>query len=304
MRFPSFLAVLVAVSLGSIAPLRADPAIQHRFLVCDYSGKQVCIVGRDGGVEWRVETKAAPNECWLLPNGDVLFTELRGVREVNMAKETVWEYKAPAGVEVHSAQPLPDGNVLVLECGTKRIVEVNRAGEIVKEVPLFPKPGIGVHGQFRSARKLASGNYVVSFLSEGKVAEVDPSGQVVREQKVPGQPHEIVPLKNGNWLVTCGDGHRVMEFTPQGGVAWELAENDLPGNPLRWVAGAQRLPNGNTLLCNWLGHGHIGKNPHIYEVTPDKQLVWSFADHALFKAISQVQLLDDDVVAAPWEVQR
>jgi hypothetical protein len=54
------------------------------------------------------------------------------------------------------------------------------------------------------------------------------------------------------------------------------------------------LPNGNILLCNYLGHGHIGKNPHLYEVTRDKQLVWSYADHGLFKTINQVQVLPPD----------
>ncbi len=165
-------------------------------------------------------------------------------------------------------------------------------------------PLVGTHGQFRGARKLANGNYVVTYMSESKVAEVDSSGRVVREQGVPGFPHEIVPFKGGNWLVTCGDGHQVVELDPKGEVVWSVKENDLPGNPLRLMAGIQRLPNGNTILCNWLGHGYIGKNPHLYEVTPDKQLVWSYADHQLFKTINQIQVLDEAVLGKPWELAR
>jgi hypothetical protein len=111
-------------------------------------------------------------------------------------------------------------------------------------------------------------------------------------------------LKNGNWLVTCGDAHEVVEVDPAGQTVWRLGENDLPGNPLRLLAGAQRLPNGNILLCNYLGHGHIGENPQVYEVTPDKRLVWSFADHANFKTINQIQLLDTAVDVIHGEIYR
>ena len=45
-------------------------------------------------------------------------------------------------------------------------------------------------------------------------------------------------------------------------------------------------------MTNWLGHGNLGKAPHVIEVTPDKQVVWTFADHATVKTISSIQLLD------------
>jgi outer membrane protein assembly factor BamB len=292
-----FLGILHAPSMS------AAEAIRHRFLCCDYAGGQVCIVGADGKLEWRFEARQ-PQDCWVLPNGNILFAYRNGAKEVTLAKEVVWEYTAPESVEVHSAQPLPDGNVLVVECGTKRLIEVDRAGKVAREVPLVPGPKVGTHGQFRGARKLGNGNYVVTYMSDRKVAEVDPTGRVVREQAVPGNPHEIVPLKNGNWLVTCGDGHQVIELNAKGDVVWTVQENDLPENPLRLMAGIQRLPNGNTILCNWLGHGHIGKNPHLYEVKPDKQLVWSYADHQLFKTINQIQVLDDAALGKPWELER
>ncbi|MBL7134158.1 MAG: hypothetical protein ISS78_08675 [Phycisphaerae bacterium] len=53
-----------------------------------------------------------------------------------------------------------------------------------------------------------------------------------------------------------------------------------------------RLANGNTVVANWGGHGHIGKQPHLFEVTRDKKVVWQVFDNALFKTISSVQVLD------------
>ena len=82
-------------------------------------------------------------------------------------KRVVWEYTAsplPSStqpgssgkVEIHAFQRLPDGLTMVAESGNRRIVEVDRAGKVVKEVPLTvekPHP----HRDTRLARKLASG---------------------------------------------------------------------------------------------------------------------------------------------------
>lgn len=287
--------LLLITLLLSVPTVRANDTIRHRFLCCDYNGNQVCIVAADGRIEWRTEARH-PQDCWLLPNGNILFAHALGAREMNLAGGVVWEYQAPAkGVECQAAQPLPDGRVLVVECGTSRLIEVDRQGRIAKEIPLKTRPDIKIHNQYRGARKLPNQHYLVVFKGEGKVVELDESGKVLREQKVPGDPHEAIVLPNGNWLVTCGDAHQVLEINPLGETVWSVQENDLPGNPLRLMAGAQRLPNGNTVLCNYLGHGHIGENPMVYEITPEKKLVWTFADHARFKTVNQIQILDQPV---------
>ena len=278
------------LSLLSVIAFTASALADPRFLNCDYGGGHVSIVAADGSIEWQVDAKN-PQDCWQLPNGNILFAYLNGAKEMTRDKQVVWEYKAPDKVECHAAQPLPNGNVLVTEVGTSRIIEVDREGKIAKEIKLTTteqKP----HNQFRGTRKLANGHYLVCFKGEGKVVELDGDGKVLREVKVPGDPHEVVLLPNKNLLITCGDGHKVVEVDPSDKVVWELDENDLPGNPLRLMAGCQRLPNGNTLFCVYLGHGHIGEQPMVIEVTPDKKVVWEFADHAHFKTINQIQSLD------------
>ncbi len=87
-------------------------------------------------------------------------------------------------------------------------------------------------------------------------------------------------------------GSRVFEVDLAGKTVWEVKGDELPGISLKFIAGVQRLPNGNTVICNWLGHGQFGKAPHLIEVTRDKRVVWTFADHATMKTISSVQLLD------------
>jgi hypothetical protein len=88
-----------------------------------------------------------------------------------------------------------------------------------------------------------------------------------------------------------------VEYDAAEKMVWELNERDLPGNPLRLMAGCQRLANGNTLFCNYLGHGHVGQQPMVFEVTREKKVVWECADHAHFKTINQIFDLDETAPA-------
>lgn len=281
--FSLFLLTLAVVSSGGDAPGR-------QFLCCDHNGGQVCVVAADGSITWRVAAKN-PQDCWKLPNGNILFCHAGGAIEADQDQKTVWEYKAAAGTECHACQPLPGGSVMVVECGSSRIVEVDRTGTVAKEIPLSTTTK-EVHNQFRGTRKLANGHYLVCFKGEHKVVELDSDGKIVREVPAPGDVHEALALPDGHLLITCGDGHQVVEVDGAGKTVWELHENDIPGNPLRLMAGCQVLPNGNIVFCNYLGHGFIGKQPQVFEITREKKLVWEFADHAHFKTINQVQMLE------------
>ncbi len=288
MRFIASLVLLLALAA---APLELHAA--HPFLCCDHNGGKVCAVTAEGVIEWEYACKA-PQDCWRLANGNYLIGFFSGAVEVTPTKQVVWEYKAPEKTEVHACQPLSDGRVLICECGTSRLLEVDRAGKIAKEIKLTTTPEVKVHNQFRGARKTKDGHYLVCFKGEGKVVELDGDSRVLRTINVPGDPHEVVALPDGHLLITCGDGHKVIELDAHEKVVWELNENDLPGNMLRLMAGCQRLPNGNTVFCNYLGHGHIGKQPQFFEVTRDKQVVWQFDDHAHFKTINQIFVLDQN----------
>ncbi|MEO5917721.1 MAG: hypothetical protein ABIS50_26050 [Luteolibacter sp.] len=280
---------ILLVALLSVAPFaRAD----HPFLCTDSVAGKVCVVSAEGKIEWEHSCNH-PQDCWRLPSGNYLFSHSGGALEMTTGKETVWEYKAGANTEVHACQPLPCGLVLVVECGPCRLLEIGHDGKIAKEIKLTPPPeSVKLHDQFRGVRKTQDGHYLVCRKGEHVVQELDGDGKSLREIKVPGDVHEVVPLPDHHLLVTCGDGHKVVELDAEEKIVWELNENDLPGNPLRLMAGCQRLPNGNTVFCNYLGHGHLGEQPQVFELTPDKKIVWQSADHANFKSINQIQLLD------------
>jgi hypothetical protein len=78
----------------------------------------------------------------------------------------------------------------------------------------------------------------------------------------------------------------------------------VPNNPLRLISGFQRLPDGHTIIVNWLGHGHIGTTAQFFELDADKKIIRQFTDHAHFVSINQVQLLDVPGDPAKGEILR
>src|SRR4051812_10526306 len=63
MKF-AFLAVFTLLATSAFA--------QRPLLCCDYSGGHVTVLGADGKIEWQVDAKN-PQDCWRLPNGNILF---------------------------------------------------------------------------------------------------------------------------------------------------------------------------------------------------------------------------------------
>jgi len=272
------------------------------FLCGDYVKGRVCLVSAQGQVDWEYPAKSVA-DVWVLPNGNFLFTTGRGAKEVTRDKKEVWSYQSKA--EVFACQRLANGNTLVGECGAARLVEVDKDGTVVKEIALTAKAR--GHGQFRMARALADGHYLVAHYGESLVREYDAAGKVLREIKA-ANVFGAVRLPNGHTLISCGDGHaeghRVFEVDQDGKTVWQCLRTDLEGIDLKFMAGVQRLANGNTVMCNWLGHGNLGQGPHIIEVTPEKKIVWTYSDHAAMKTVTAVQMLDEKGDVTRGEILR
>lgn len=84
----------------------------------------------------------------------------------------------------------------------------------------------------------------------------------------------------------CTDnGHgKVLKFDEKGACVWEY--------PAPRCQDVWALPNGNTVVCNWLGHGQYGQGIPVSEVTPEKQIVWMFRDNQRTRSVSSVCVLD------------
>lgn len=253
--------------------------IKHSFLI---AGNSTVLVGEDGQVKWQIPGKA--RDGYVLENGNVLLSIGNVAKEITPKNKVVWSYKmSPENKELGTVVRLDNGNSLVVERGVKpRLLEITKDGKIAVEVPLQPETD-NAHMQTRMARKLPSGNYLVPHLLAFKVKEYKPDGTVVNEIKTDlpelggrearNWPFTAIRLKNGNTLVNLTNGNKTVEFDAEGKVAWKVTNEDLDGR-FADPCGGQRLANGNTIICSY---GQ--KNPKkvkIFEVTPDKKVVWEF----------------------------
>lgn len=298
--------VLVVLLLSSAVASADEPstAVQtgpaRRVIAADDSTKTLAAIGPEGRVEWKLPCRQI-HDLHLLPDGHLLYQDgWTRIVEVDADRKPVWQYDAKGNgnasrpVEVHAFQRLPDGTTMIVESGPARIIEVDRDGTMVREIPLTVTAR-STHSDTRNARKTAAGTYLVAHEKDGVVREYDAAGKVVWEYDVPlfdkprkgghgpeafgDQVYSAVRLENGNTLVGTGNGHSVLEVTPAKEIVWRLDQHDLPGITLAWVTQVARLPGGNTLLVNC----HAGPgNPQIIEVTPDKQVAWTFKDFKTF----------------------
>jgi hypothetical protein len=281
---------IIIAFLFQITPIQKGKS--HPFVCTDYTQGKVFIVSRQGKVQWEYPAPNA-NDIWILPNGNLLFNTGHGVKEVTRSKKVVFSYESTS--EIYACQRLPDGNTFIGECNAGRLIEVSPDGKIVKEIKLLPEGTDGTHSYMRNARKLENGNYLVALYGEGMVNEYNSEGLLVRQIPAHGGAHSAVRLPNGNTLIAIADSYKdpkVIEVDPSGKIVWQVLKNDLPGITLKFLTGLQRLPNGNTVMTNWLGHNEFGNAPHIIEVTPGKKVVWIFSDFKNMRTISSIQLLD------------
>ena len=258
---------------------RSATGIKHSFLLC---GPLTGIVDEESRLGW--ESKGASRDGYVLPDGNILISQNNRARELTREWNEVWTYVlSPENKELGTVVRLENGNTLVVERGVKpQLLEVAPDGTVALRVPLQPETD-NAHMQTRMARKLANGNYLVPHLLAFAVKEYGPDGTVVstirtdlpelggREAKV--WPFTAIRLEDGNTLVTLTNGNRVVEFDAAGKVVWKLTNEDVGGR-FADPCGAQRLQNGNTIVCCY-GQKDPAK-PKLLEVTRAGEVVWEY----------------------------
>ncbi len=258
---------------------KSESGIRHSFLI---AGPTCVIVGEDDKVQWK--TKGYARDGFVLENGNMLVSIGGVAKEIDRDGKLVWSYKlAKENKELGTAVRLENGNTLVVERGVKpRLLEIAPDGKIAVEVPLQPETENG-HMQTRMARKLPNGNYLVPHLLAFAVKEYQPDGKVVKVFKTDLEelggreaknwPFTAIRLENGNTLVNLTNGNKIVELDADGKVVWKVTNEDVGGR-FADPCGGQRLANGNTVICSY--GQKKGDMPKLFEITPDKKVVWEF----------------------------
>jgi hypothetical protein len=278
------LGALLVMSLG-MAGRALSEETAHSFIGFG-KANGVVFVDESGAVKWQLDIPAS--DGWVLPSGNILIAAYPhaafpngGVIEIEPeSKRRVFEYQGQQK-EISTAIALPDGKYLVAELGPEpRAVVVNADGKIEKTTALQCQVG-NTHMQTRMLRVLSSGNYLAPHLLDFAVKEYDADGKVVntfmtddRGRELRDWPFTAIRLGNGNTLIGCTNGNRVIEVDTTGKIVWSVSNGDLGEKLIDDACGVQRLPNGNTVIASYRASGESVK---LLEVSPDKKVVWKYS---------------------------
>jgi hypothetical protein len=288
---------------------------QHPFLYCGewnhIQQQQTMWLIRDGKPVWSYSiplsvifnNKADIEElgdCTQLSNGNIVFSTRLGAAEITPDKQIVWQMMTPPGTEMHSIQPIGLDKVLIVQNGSpaKLLLIDTTTNKIEKEIQIPVRDAAHPHGQLRRARMTPAGTFLVAHMDLGRVAEYDADGKEIWTYATPG-PWDAVRLANGDTLIT-GDSHGyIEEVNSAGKLVWSLDRSDLPGYTIGNIQDVERLANGDTVFSNWVPNSvkpdQWPTTVQLFEVTPDKKIVWALRqwDDPSLGPASGLQMLDE-----------
>jgi hypothetical protein len=272
---------------------------------------------RSGKVVWdySIPLHPAPNanqefdDITMLPDRNIVFARMSGAGIVTPYKKLIWEYICAPGTETHSCSPIGQDSVLmVLNANPAKVLIINtKTNKILKEI-IIPTSATNTHGQFRHVRLTPNRTIMVGLMKEGKVNEYDLNGNVIWSVDAKS-PWSAIKLLNGNVLISGDANAYTREVDPSGKIVWEITQADVPFK-LYNSQTANRLKNGNTVICNWIG-GNQNKadwpgSVQVFEVTKEEKLVWVLSawDNPDLGTSTAIQMLTDEGLPDPEDVQR
>ncbi len=252
---------------------------------------RVFVLSSEGKVLW--EHKAGlVHDAWMLGNGNVLYADGQSVTEVTPGGEVVFQYKAKEqrGGGTYSCQRLENGNTVIGENSTGRVLEVDKDGKVVFELQAVPATK-GAHHNLRMVRKLENGNYLVCQSGSRLVKEYRPDGKVVLEIKTPNLAFAAIRTDANTTLVSSLS--HLYEYDAAGKVVWELAAKDIAGATVMNMTGMHLLADGDIAVGCYAAYKN-GEGTGLFAITRDRKLVWRYADAKADSSLMAIQCLDAD----------
>jgi Arylsulfotransferase (ASST) len=273
------------------------------------SGSELVEYDWEGNKVWRWEEQGINHDFLTLPNGNIVINVYTQMPDEQAAKVK----GGIPGTEVEG------GRIY-----TSTLKEISREGEVLWEwsladhldpetdimCPLCPRR---VWGFINSLDLMPDGRILFMMRLLNDVGIMDPSsGEITwrfgRDKQL-GHPHCCKVLENGNITLFDNGLHRhsatdhvgdisasrVIEIDPGSNeIVWQYMDPLAPNFYSAICSGAQRLPNGNTLICE----ATKGK---LFEVTPGKEIVWEYQSPFL---VTRPNYWGWTISATVWQAHR
>jgi hypothetical protein len=274
----SLLVIAVAMALF------AGQAPVSRFLLISSEG--LYIVEPDGTSSWSYNPAPAGQQVRgmeddiiydgrPLPNGHYLYSTHRYIREIDSAKNTIWEYRLTAPAEVKSGVPLPNGDIAVLNSQEQAILELQPATNKVRRRIAVPAKGSD-HTRYMLMRRTPEGNYLVALREEQRVVEVDRTGKQIHTFSVPGLPVMAQRLKDGSTIATGKFG--MVKLDADWRSVWTLTAPDVAAQyPLLLPWGVTELPDHRLIVANsdWHLQNKDDNRTQFFAIDAAKTISWT-----------------------------
>ena len=233
----------------------------------------------DGNEVWRYRNPVIHHDHIVLKNGNVMVI---GWEELTPEQEA----RVKGGR--HGVPQRGGGHPMLADF----LLELNPDKEVVWEWhghdKLDPEQevieGNGGRGEWthcNGVTELLNGDICISFRQTSQIVFISKATGEVYWRYGPGElshQHNPTQLDNGNLLIfdngetraLGGVFSRVVELDPKAGeIVWEFRGDPALSFFSTGISGAQRLPNGNTAICD-------GRTGRLFEVTPEGDVVWEY----------------------------
>lgn len=247
----------------------------------------------NGKVVWEHIDDTQHHDARRLPNGNTMYLAWKKMsrKDAKRVRGGMPKTEAPGGaIYCDVAREIdPDGNVVwewssdMLKIENYAIGPLFKRDEFAHANTLFP---------------MKNGDIMVNFRTLHTVMIIDRKTKKVKwehRDETWGGPHDPHILPNRNILLFA-NGYktpeewpfsRVIEFNPRTRkTVWQYTGRNALHFFSPHISGAQRLDNGNTLICEG-GHGRL------FEVTRDKEIVWQYVnpherEHAVLGVMNSI----------------
>ena len=228
----------------------------------------------DGEIVWEYPDPAV-RRCARLANGNTLMLKWEEMPE-EQSRQVKGGFTNPGGPETMMGDLVvevkPDGSVVYEWRSVEHLS--------IEEDIICPLESRLQWSGANDLTPLDNGNFLISFRLLSSVAMVDRSTGSFIWKWGPGQiahQHHPTLLDNGHVLLLDNGCHRpglsysrVVEVdTSTNEIAWEYHGEPLVSFFTHFTGGAERLPGGNTLICE-------GATGRLFEVTLAGEIVWEY----------------------------
>jgi len=272
----------------------------------------------EGDPTWRHTGPHSYTSVERLPSGNVLVgyqdkrngSAVTGVRILTPENRTVWRFEFDVATgrnsEVHDAERLPLGDILVAGMDRERVFIIDRSTKAITwqwnasshyQAPADPLTRDWLH--INDVDRIGDGRYLVSVRNANQLLIIERGAGVVEtinddredgndancqirnvqlagDNPRCGDPSVLNHQHNPQWLgegavlVADSENDRVVELHRQSNGTWTVAwaVEAAGGIGFDWPRDADRLANGNTLIVDT-------RNNRLVEIDRDGTVVWT-----------------------------